>query len=106
VGVENSSKSDLEVYVVEDESSFDVLKWWTQNCSKYPVLSKLARDVFCIPITIVASESTFSAGGQVFDDYRSSLKKDMVEILICAGDWLKAISKMTIQTLHVYYFLF
>jgi hAT family C-terminal dimerisation region len=91
VGVENQPKSDLKVYLgepiymVEDESSFDVLRW-TQNCSKYLVLSKLAHDVLCIPITTVVSESTFSTGGRVLDNYRSSLKKDMVEILICGGD--------------------
>jgi hAT family C-terminal dimerisation region len=104
--VENPPKSDLEVYlgepiyVVEDENSFDVLKWWSQNCSKYHVLSKLARDVLCIPITTVTSESAFSAGGRVLDDYRSSLKQDMVEILVCGGNWLKSISKTTIQTLE------
>jgi hAT family C-terminal dimerisation region/Domain of unknown function (DUF4413) len=92
MGVKNPPKYDLGVYlgeliyVVEDDSSFDVLKWWRQNCSKYPVLSKLARDVLCIPITTVTSELAFSAGGRVLDDYRSSLKKDVVEILICEGD--------------------
>jgi hAT family C-terminal dimerisation region/Domain of unknown function (DUF4413) len=106
--VENPSKSDLEVYLekpryaIEDEDvSFDVLKWWSQNCSKFSILSKLARDVLCIPITTVASESAFSAGGRVLDDYRSSLKKDMVEILVCGGDWIKAASKATIQILEV-----
>jgi hAT family C-terminal dimerisation region len=105
--VANPPKSDLEVYigepiyVVEDENFFDVLKWWSQNCSKYHILSKLARDVLCIPITTVASESAFSVGGRVLDDYRSSLKQDMVEILVCGGDWLKAVSKTTIQTLEV-----
>jgi hAT family C-terminal dimerisation region len=117
--VENPSKSDLEVYlgepryVIKDEDvSFDVLKWWSQNCSKFPILSKLARDVLCIPIMTVASESAFSVGGRVLDDYRSSLKKDMVEILVCGGDWIKVASKATIQTLEVnelvhffYYFI-
>jgi hAT family C-terminal dimerisation region/Domain of unknown function (DUF4413) len=108
IDVENPSKSDLEVYlgeprfVIEDEEiSFDVLKWRSQNCSKFPILSKLACDVLCIPITTVASESTFSAGGRVLDDYRSSLKKDMVEILVCGGDWIKSASKIVIQTLEV-----
>jgi Domain of unknown function (DUF4413)/hAT family C-terminal dimerisation region len=83
--VKNPSKSDLEVYlgeprfVVEDEeSSFDVLKWLSQNYSKFHILSKLTCDVFCILITTVAFESAFSIGGQVLDDYRTSLKKDMV----------------------------
>jgi hAT family C-terminal dimerisation region len=56
---------------------------------------------FFVPITTVASELAFSAGGRVLDDYRSSLTKDMVKILICGGDWIKVASKTTIQTLQV-----
>jgi hAT family C-terminal dimerisation region len=86
--------------MVEEDGPFDVLKWWSQNCTKFSILSKLARDVLCIPIT-TASESAFSAGSRVLDDYRISLTKDMVEILVCGGDWIKAASKITIQTLQV-----
>ncbi|KAJ1701202.1 hypothetical protein LUZ63_000981 [Rhynchospora breviuscula] len=103
---ESRSKSDLEVYleeppfVPEGGRPFDVLVWWCQNCSKFPILSKLAKDVLCIPVTTVASESAFSAGGRVLDDYRSSLSKDMVELLVCGGDWLRAASKSTVLTLQ------
>jgi hAT family C-terminal dimerisation region len=74
-------KSELEVYLEEpnyievENVTFDVLKWWSQNCIKFPILSKSGRDIFCIPITTVASESAFSAGGHILDDYRSSLSK-------------------------------
>ncbi|MFS8033954.1 putative HAT dimerization domain, ribonuclease H-like superfamily [Helianthus anomalus] len=61
----------------------------------------MARDIFCIPITIVASESAFSVGGRILDDYRSSLSKDMVEILVCGSDWIKALTNTTILTLEV-----
>jgi hAT family C-terminal dimerisation region/Domain of unknown function (DUF4413) len=106
IGVGQPVKSDPEVYLegvfmVDDSGLFNVLRWWSQNCTKFPILSKLARDVLCIPITTVASESTFSAGDRVLDDYRSSVMKDMVEILVCGGDWIKAASKTTIQTLQV-----
>ncbi|KAJ1689773.1 hypothetical protein LUZ63_013928 [Rhynchospora breviuscula] len=110
---EKSTKSDLETYLEEPifdeeeqaEGTFDVLLWWSQNCSKFPILSKLARDVLCIPITTVASESTFSAGGRILDDYRSSLTKDMVELLVCGGDWMRTeitakSKKSTILTLQ------
>uniref|UniRef100_A0A251U178 Putative HAT dimerization domain, Ribonuclease H-like domain protein n=1 Tax=Helianthus annuus TaxID=4232 RepID=A0A251U178_HELAN len=80
------------------DPKFDVLKWWSQHCSKFPVLSKMAKDIFGIPITTVASESAFSAGGRILDDYRSSLSKDMVELLVCGSDWLKASSKTTLKT--------
>jgi hypothetical protein len=42
-----------------------------------------------IPTTSVSSESTFSTGGRVLDDYRSSLKLAMVEALVCASSWTK-----------------
>ncbi|XP_078166263.1 zinc finger BED domain-containing protein RICESLEEPER 2-like [Carex rostrata] len=103
---EGPPKFDLDVYLEEPKYSvrvdgtFDVLKWWNQNSSKYHILSKLACDVLCIPITTVASKSAFSAGGRILDDYRSSLSKDMVEILVCGSDWIKANSKTTLQTLQ------
>lgn len=96
-------KSDLEVYLEEgpspidrnDPSNFDVLGWWKMNNIKFRILSKLARDVLSIPITTVASESAFSAGGRVLDDYRSSLAPKTVEALVCGGNWIRALQKST-----------
>jgi len=72
--IQTEQKSELLVYLGEPndecvESKFDVLKWWSQLCSKFPVLSRMAKDIFGIPITTVASESTFSVGGRILDDY-------------------------------------
>ncbi|XP_078153675.1 zinc finger BED domain-containing protein RICESLEEPER 2-like [Carex rostrata] len=89
---EENPKTDLEVYleekvlVVGQGKNFNVLEWWKVNCVKFPILSLFTRDILGIPISTVASESAFSAGGRVLDDYRSSLTKDMVELLICGGD--------------------
>ncbi|KAL2900158.1 putative AC transposase [Bienertia sinuspersici] len=58
---------------------------------KYPILSKLATHVLAIPITTVASEATFSAGGRVIDPYRASLAPETVQMLICTGDWCRAL---------------
>ena len=52
-------------------------------------MSKLACDILAIPITTVASEATFSAGGRVIDSYRSSLAPDTVQALLCGGDWIR-----------------
>ncbi|MFS7985228.1 putative HAT dimerization domain, ribonuclease H-like superfamily [Helianthus anomalus] len=104
--IENTLKSEVEVYLEEpnyivlENKEFDELNWWSQNSSKFPVLSKMDRNIFSIPITTVASESTFSARGRILDDYRSSLTKDMVELFVCGGDWIKSTSKTSIQTLE------
>ncbi|XP_057734453.1 zinc finger BED domain-containing protein RICESLEEPER 2-like [Arachis stenosperma] len=90
-------KSELETYLDEpkyfqrehDVTSFSALEWWKVNRGKYRILSRMAADVLAIPISTVASESTFSAGGRVIDTFRSSLSPTTVEALICGGDWLR-----------------
>lgn len=90
------AKSELEVYFeegvvfCEDEQEFDALSWWNTNNLKYRILSKMACDVLSIPITSVASESAFSAGGRVIDPYRANLGVETVQMLLCAEDWLRA----------------
>ncbi|XP_019150977.1 PREDICTED: zinc finger BED domain-containing protein RICESLEEPER 2-like [Ipomoea nil] len=74
---------------VEEEESFDILGWWKINSARFPVLSKLARDVLAIPISTVASESAFSTSGRVLDPFRSSLTPKIVEALVCTQDWLR-----------------
>ncbi|CAO1945719.1 unnamed protein product [Urochloa humidicola] len=49
----------------------------------------MARDFLAIPLSTVASESTFSTADMIIDKYRNSLSSETVEALICAKDWLK-----------------
>lgn len=42
-----------------------------------------------IHVSTVASESTFSIGGRILDQFRSSLTPKLVESLICTQDWLR-----------------
>ncbi|XP_050217897.1 zinc finger BED domain-containing protein RICESLEEPER 2-like [Mercurialis annua] len=94
MGASSSRKSELEVYLnedlVEDGDELEVLTWWKQNAHRFPILSKLARDILGVPISTVASESAFSTGGRVLDCFRSSLTPKLVEALICTQDWLRA----------------
>ncbi|KAJ4783290.1 Zinc finger BED domain-containing protein RICESLEEPER 2 [Rhynchospora pubera] len=99
----NPPKSDLDIYLEEPvfkRKELDVLTWWRENSVKFPILSKLAHDVLCIPTTTATSESDFSVGSRVLDNYQSSLRKDMIEILVCGGDWIRASTKSESHTLQ------
>ena len=90
-----NEKSELETYLEEGvyiEGSgvhFDALGWWKEKNLKFRILSKMAADILSIPITTVASESAFSAGGRVVEPHRSCLGTKMVDILICGADWYR-----------------
>ncbi|CAN0905773.1 Zinc finger BED domain-containing protein RICESLEEPER 2 [Linum grandiflorum] len=96
VPVRIGERVELEKYLTGEREEmdksgkpFDVLGWWKGNEVKYPVLSAMAKDILAIPISTVASESCFSTGGRVLDDFRSSLTPQIVEALICVEDWLR-----------------
>ncbi|XP_027337090.1 zinc finger BED domain-containing protein RICESLEEPER 2-like [Abrus precatorius] len=88
-------KYELEVYLEEGlcipdsiTNSFSALEWWKNNSLKYKILSKMTTDILPIPISTVASESTFSAGGRVIDEFRLRLNEESIAALVCGGDWL------------------
>eukprot|EP00267_Zea_mays_P054567 XP_020407811.1 zinc finger BED domain-containing protein RICESLEEPER 2-like [Zea mays] len=88
-----NSKSELDKYLSEEtedtEMKIDLLVWWKASEQRFPVLSRLARDVLAIPISTVASEYAFSTSGRILDDFRSSLTPFMLEALVCTQDWLR-----------------
>ncbi|XP_062093715.1 zinc finger BED domain-containing protein RICESLEEPER 2-like [Humulus lupulus] len=85
-------KSKLEFYLEEAvlprSEEFDILAWWKTNGLKYPTLQQVARDVLAIPVSTVASESTFSTSGRHVTPCRNRLHPSMLEALVCTQDWL------------------
>ena len=66
--------NEVDKYLVENcdgrrDVNFEVLGWWKDNSSRYPMLSKVAKDVLAVPVSTVASESTFSTGGRIVDPF-------------------------------------
>ncbi|CAD6262098.1 unnamed protein product [Miscanthus lutarioriparius] len=100
-GANATTKSELDKYFSEDNEEdnegFDILKYWKGNARRFPILSRMARDLLAIPISTVASESAFSTGGRVLDDFRSSLTPTMVERLICASDWIRGSNVVSVE---------
>ncbi|XP_050894573.1 zinc finger BED domain-containing protein DAYSLEEPER [Lathyrus oleraceus] len=94
-------KNELDIYFddellelnEEHSEDFDVLLYWKFNEKKFPILSIMARDVLSIPITTVASESSFSIGGRVLTKYRSSTLPEHIQMLICTRSWLHGFSE-------------
>ncbi|KAL2905793.1 putative AC transposase [Bienertia sinuspersici] len=87
-----TAKSDVDSYLnlpfVVDHDGFDILEYWKAQSVSYPTLALMARDILAIPITSVASESAFSAGGRILNKLRSSLLPKNVEILVTTRSWL------------------
>jgi hypothetical protein len=87
-------KSELDRYL-EDElvpiqtENFHILNWWKVARTRYPILRKVARDIYAIPVSTVASESAFSTSGRVFSEHRSHLTPNILEALMCSQDWLR-----------------
>ena len=52
------------------------------------MLSKVAKDVLVVSVSIVATKSAFSTGRRIVDPFRSSLSPLMVQNLVCAQNWL------------------
>ncbi|KZV50209.1 zinc finger BED domain-containing protein DAYSLEEPER-like [Dorcoceras hygrometricum] len=87
------SKSELDQYLEESllprVHIFDVMGWWKLNRTKYPTLSKMARDILSIPVCTVPGSSVFDMEPREMDSYRCSLRPETVEALICAKNWLQ-----------------
>ena len=91
-----SCSNEVEKYLAENydsrkDANFEILEWWRDNCSRYQVLSKVAKDVLAVPVFTVASKSAFSTGGRTVDPFQSSLSPLMVLNLVCSQNWLQAI---------------
>ena len=87
-------KTKLDRYLDEElldmyTKNFKVLDWWKVAGTQFPTLRKIARDIFAITVTTVASESAFSTGGRVLSEHRSRLTCKMLEALMCSQDWLR-----------------
>jgi hypothetical protein len=89
-----SSKSELLIYLDEanvsiDEKNFNLLNYWKVNTHRFPMVASMAKRFLDVPASSVSSESTFSTGGRIIDDYRSSLKPSTVQALVFASSWIR-----------------
>ena len=89
---EAAQKTELELYLDELRMNrtvnIDVLTFQKLNECRHPILASMACDILVVVVSTVASETSFNVGGRVLDYYRSSLRPDTVEELVCCRDQL------------------
>ena len=74
----------IDEEVLKRSEDFDILAWWKSNDLKYPTLQRIAKDILAIPITTIASKSTFSTSGRLLSPHRSRLHLKTIETMMCA----------------------
>ncbi|KAD2803999.1 hypothetical protein E3N88_37376 [Mikania micrantha] len=102
-----SASSELGRYLVtdwisgltpEEFENFDILAWWKQKETYFPILSAMARDLLSVQASTVASESAFSLSGRVLSIRRTRLTPASLEMCICLKDHLDAMERVQDHT--------
>ncbi|KAL4187304.1 hypothetical protein AMTRI_Chr09g18340 [Amborella trichopoda] len=75
--------------ITMDIENFSILIWWRANAPRFPILSKMVRDILVIHVSTVASESAFSTNGRVLDQFHSFLYPSTVQALMRTQNWLQ-----------------
>ncbi|GJT82875.1 zinc finger BED domain-containing protein RICESLEEPER 2-like protein, partial [Tanacetum coccineum] len=80
-GIARETKTELDRYLTEkiegdsayfESDNFTILGWWKKRSSAFLILSLVAHDILAIPVSTLASESTFSTEGRVLDSFKTS----------------------------------
>ncbi|PSR97887.1 Zinc finger BED domain-containing protein [Actinidia chinensis var. chinensis] len=84
-------KSELDLYLEEPvlgwTQDFNALSWWKFASSKYPTLSRMARYLLAIPISLATSDKAFYTEKREADQCIVSLRPDLVNAVMCIESW-------------------
>jgi len=82
--------SEVDIYLEEkvELPQVDPIEWWRTYESRFPNLSRMARDYLAIPATSVPSEHCFSIAGNVLTKRRSAMTEGMANAIMCCKYWL------------------
>ena len=83
--------SELQSYLTTtfefvDSLNFESLQWWKEYQRYFPILAVMAKQILATPVSTVAVEQQFSAGGNILDANRSFMSQDSIEIQVCLDD--------------------
>ncbi|OMO74198.1 Peptidase C48, SUMO/Sentrin/Ubl1 [Corchorus olitorius] len=90
-------KSDLDKYLEEPIISsefgdqFQVLDWWREHASEYPILGRMARDYLTMPFSAILNNGSSAVHEKAMMDnpILRGLDPLTIEAMICTKDWLE-----------------
>ena len=86
-------KSELDLYLEEPvlpwTQDFNILSWWRAASPRYPILSRIARDYFSVPVSIVTSiDEFFTMERGISPRSYASFKPDLINAIMCTQSWV------------------
>ena len=82
ISVKEKAHIEVSKYIGEDVTLANPLTWWSQNSTRYPGLSCLAKKYLCISATSVPAERAFSRAGHIVSMKRACLLLENVSLLV------------------------
>jgi hypothetical protein len=81
-------KKEIAQYVEFERPTkdYDILDWWKNHSSTFPILSRFAKQILCIPATSTSSERIFSQSGAIVTHKREKIHCENVEMLVYIKD--------------------
>ncbi|XP_010487602.1 PREDICTED: zinc finger BED domain-containing protein RICESLEEPER 1-like [Camelina sativa] len=84
-------ESELDSYlkepIMEWKKEFNALDWWREKNAKYPILSRVARDILSIPISRGTSHRAYVADKRECPEFIVSMEDKLVNAIMCSESW-------------------
>uniref|UniRef100_A0A1J3I235 Zinc finger BED domain-containing protein DAYSLEEPER n=1 Tax=Noccaea caerulescens TaxID=107243 RepID=A0A1J3I235_NOCCA len=79
--------SYLKEPVLDWNKDLNALEWWKEESQKYPILSRIARDILSIPVSRGTSHRAYVADKRGCPDFIISLEAKLVNAMMCSESW-------------------
>ncbi|XP_010487601.1 PREDICTED: zinc finger BED domain-containing protein RICESLEEPER 2-like [Camelina sativa] len=86
-------ESELDSYlkepVMEWNKDFKALDWWREESQKFPILSRVARDILSIPISCATSWDAYVVFKREPPEFVLSMEPELANAMMCSKKWLR-----------------
>jgi hypothetical protein len=79
---EEENNDEIDQYIkskVLKDRDLNILQWWREHKSEYPILAILSAFYLAIPASSISSEREFSATGQTINEHRTNLNSETID---------------------------